>query len=213
MTDLELLYLLEEAGYEPTFENLVILKENQKPEDGKDLGIKNIDVTGMVANKHSAALNNLKKNTDTNNTPNRSLRADRKSVNESFSDYELYQILENSGYETSEENLSILKEGLTSGEYYIDLEEGFHPIKAIKTYMSYGPRVKEAKEAYRSAKERRKSAAHMLKALPADQREGSKEEADLEAAANDEIDATIDSGAIKGERAATTKAVLRGDKK
>lgn len=46
-----------------------------------------------------------------------------KITNESFSDYELYQILEENGYETDEENLNILKEGLESNTIEI-LDEG-----------------------------------------------------------------------------------------
>ena len=36
-----------------------------------------------------------------------------------YSDYELYQILKESGYKTTEKNLGILKEGLESGKYEI----------------------------------------------------------------------------------------------
>ena len=36
-----------------------------------------------------------------------------------YSDYELYQILEENDYKTSRENLQILKEGLDSGKYTI----------------------------------------------------------------------------------------------
>ena len=41
-------------------------------------------------------------------------------LKESYSDYELYQILESNGYTTTRENLSILKEGIESGKYIID---------------------------------------------------------------------------------------------
>ena len=36
-----------------------------------------------------------------------------------YSDYELYQFLDESGYKPNERNLSILKEGLETGKYYI----------------------------------------------------------------------------------------------
>lgn len=45
-----------------------------------------------------------------------------KTVKESYSDYELYQILEENGYTTTEANLSILKEGLETGKYTITPE-------------------------------------------------------------------------------------------
>lgn len=44
---------------------------------------------------------------------------EKKIIQESFSDYELYQILEENGYTTTEKNLSILKEGLDSGKYIL----------------------------------------------------------------------------------------------
>jgi len=52
----------------------------------------------------------------------------RENINEDilseseFSDYELYQILEQNGYKTHNENLRILKEGLSRGKY--DIAEG-----------------------------------------------------------------------------------------
>ena len=53
-----------------------------------------------------------------------------------YSDYELYQLLDESGYKPTEKNLYILKEGLESGKYEI-IDEGFHPIKALQTYRFY----------------------------------------------------------------------------
>lgn len=45
--------------------------------------------------------------------------SDKKPMTESYSDYELYKLLESSGYKTTNKNLSILKEGLESGKYII----------------------------------------------------------------------------------------------
>ena len=42
-------------------------------------------------------------------------------LKESLSDYELYQVLEENNYTTTENNLRILKEGLDSGKYEIDV--------------------------------------------------------------------------------------------
>jgi hypothetical protein len=172
MTDLELLYLLEEAGYEPTFENLSILKETNK--ELKDVDVKTSKPIGGTSISTIRDLDR-KKSTHVPTTPNgdndprvpvRSIRPDQypeyarfdakhtkkgqnkpnntiddafnnlptrdrygardnkhsKSdgqIKEAFSDYELYQILEESGYKTTEKNLSILKEGLDSGKYCI----------------------------------------------------------------------------------------------
>jgi len=41
------------------------------------------------------------------------------SLAESYSDYELYQILKENSFKTTENNLRILKEGLASGRYEI----------------------------------------------------------------------------------------------
>lgn len=47
---------------------------------------------------------------------------DLQHVNESFSDYDLYLILQENGYETSSENLEIFKEGLLSGHFDIEFD-------------------------------------------------------------------------------------------
>jgi len=42
------------------------------------------------------------------------------NITESYSDYKLYQILEENGFTTTEKNLELLKEGLKSGKYSLE---------------------------------------------------------------------------------------------
>lgn len=46
--------------------------------------------------------------------------AAKKYIKESYSDYELYQILEFNNFDTTVENLEILKEGLENGKYFLE---------------------------------------------------------------------------------------------
>ena len=88
-------------------------------------------------------------------------------MNTKYSDYELYQILDESGYKPTERNLSILKEGLETGKYEI-IDEDFHPIAAAKVYNSYKDRIKNAKRDVKSAVQLRKADEYTLKSLPKD---------------------------------------------
>lgn len=68
--------------------------------------------------------------------PNKTRISTPISENVEYSDYELYQLLDESGYKPTEKNLYLLKEGLESGKYEI-IDEGFHPIKALQIYRFY----------------------------------------------------------------------------
>lgn len=46
-------------------------------------------------------------------------KGDKLDEKTEYSDYELYQLLDESGYKPNERNLLILKEGLETGKYYI----------------------------------------------------------------------------------------------
>ena len=63
-----------------------------------------------------------------------------------YSDYELYQLLDESGYKPTEKNLYLLKEGLESGKYEI-LTEG--PLKnAVRNIRDNIVKTKVAKKSY-----------------------------------------------------------------
>lgn len=193
MTDLELMQLLDEQGYEATLENLEILKEGletgayeiknvatieKKPSElTSDIDSKDVyddeeheqeeDVGEVVVESNTSKIDlkrrdekamNIYKNLgsefslddpkykkikDTGNhgkeerfTARKKAEMQRDLENqaylfEEFSDYELYQLLEMEGYETTNENLEILKEGLYSGEIEI-LNEKLTPEKIEK---------------------------------------------------------------------------------
>ena len=128
-----------------------------------------------------------------------------------MNDLEYMYILKENGYEPTFENLTILKEGLDSGEYVIDLEEGFHPVRAIKTYRSYSDKVKAAKQDVDSARHLRKADKEELLALPKDKRAGSEEEANLDREVKTEARMKGALAAVKAERRSATMASLRGD--
>lgn len=211
MTDLELMLMLEEYGYEPSIENVKFLKEDLGllAEDYLDEGVRDakqgvkdakryvgsqtehdaggrlgdaLDVKEKTQADLSASKQALKiardrrRNAVGNALRNEPVRRneevpmkelvkpstqmmtaknDHKSstalpdkkkedsygkvaVNAGveYSDYELYQLLDESGYKPTEKNLYLLKEGLESGKYEI-IDEGFHPIKALQTYRFY----------------------------------------------------------------------------
>jgi len=58
-----------------------------------------------------------------------------------FSDYELYQILESCKYKTTEKNLKVLKEGLASGRYYIEDQLDDLLIQEFKEYLNEDPLI------------------------------------------------------------------------
>ena len=209
MTDLELMELLDESGYEPCIENLQVLKEDEnlineliegfhpfkaiKQYRSDSTNVRNAKgnlisakgrakkLRGKFEEKYKLkatkknmneldpeiyvryedaekGISNSKKevkdarNERSGNTA-RALVSGKlsESINASveYSDYELYQMLDESGYKPTERNLSILKEGLESGKYEI-LDEGLHPLKAAQTYRFYtknyvNPNKKNAK--------------------------------------------------------------------
>jgi chemotaxis protein histidine kinase CheA len=55
-----------------------------------------------------------------------------------YSDYELYQFLENSGYKTTVSNLEVLKEGLESGKYVIDFDLGYSDYELYQVLENSG---------------------------------------------------------------------------
>ena len=58
-----------------------------------------------------------------------------------FSDYELYQILEGCKYKTTEKNLKILKEGLKSGKYYIEDQLDSLLLQEFQEYLNEDPLI------------------------------------------------------------------------
>lgn len=129
-------------------------------------------------------------------------------MNNKYSDYELYQILDESGYKPTEKNLSILKEGLETGKYEI-IDEGFHPIAAIKTHKSYKDDIKNAKRDVKSAVQLRKADEHTLKSLPKDKRPGSLEDDDLKRETETEIRLKGKLGQLKATRKADVLNTLK----
>jgi hypothetical protein len=184
MTDLELMELLDEAGYEPCIENVQILKEDedalyelveglhpfkaakQFKKDSADVNnarenlvstkgtLKRLKGEFEEVNGKKATERNMKKvdpsvhsevkyakdsanvakkylKTAKNNRAGNTARAlvSGNMTEDVISDYELYQILDESGYKPNERNLYLLKEGLESGKYEIveedSLDEGF----------------------------------------------------------------------------------------
>ncbi len=163
MTDLEIMLMLEEEGYEPSIENVRIFKEEYIEEGFHPIAAtktyfkKSKDVSNAKksysAAKHDVRAaekrlslvdkdersgsdeeKDLKDKTDAyvkasgelgraKSERNVAARQAQRNgnINDSvvYSDYELYQILEESGYKTTEKNLDILKEGLESGKYEI----------------------------------------------------------------------------------------------
>ena len=127
MTDLELMQLLEDEGYEATAENLEILKEGL--ERGEYM------IKDATEDREPSELTSDIDNEDVYDDEEHEQTEDvGEVVVESFSDYELYQLLEMEGYETTNENLEILKEGLYSGEIEI-LDEASTSLKRATKEM------------------------------------------------------------------------------
>ena len=171
MTDLELMLMLEECGYEPSIENVEILREDEEllnelhpiraikqynydtdyVKDAKSAleaakgTVKRIE--GSYAEEYGTskkmkkndphayadlkvAKNNISTRKDEYKTAKKNRRGNTANalfsgrMTESYiSDYELYQLLDESGYKPTEKNLYLLKEGLESGKYEIVEEE------------------------------------------------------------------------------------------
>lgn len=66
--------------------------------------------------------NNSKAEQDKQQAANAAAKNLSNAITESYSLYELCQILENNGYEPSDENLNILTEGLENGDYSIEFD-------------------------------------------------------------------------------------------
>ena len=187
MTDLEIMLMLEEEGYDPSIENVQIFKEEYldesskaqrrrarewRPKDPFDFSYSiDADRTARILDKHMLGrraskliakhremivtgkpdLSGIhserikshpewmgaearaeirrgkreKERLDHLNGKNIDNNHGDKPINASveYSDYELYQMLDESGYKPSESNLSILKEGLESGKYFLVEED------------------------------------------------------------------------------------------
>ena len=134
MTDLELMELLDESGYEPSLENLISLKEGIEAgkieilDEGKGASIRTQQQweaelngeCGEISEKRRAKLEG--KFAKQREFEKKQEEKAKKSpmIKESYSDYELYKILDENGYTTTEKNLAILKEGLSTGKYEIE---------------------------------------------------------------------------------------------
>ena len=213
MTDLEIMLMLEEEGYEPSIENVQIFKEEYldesskaqrrrarewRPKDPFDFSYSiDADRTARILDKHMLGrraskliakhremiatgkpdLSGIhserikshpewmgaearaeirrgkreKERIDHLNGKNIDNNHGDKPINASveYSDYELYQMLDESGYKPTERNLSILKEGLESGKYEI-LDEGV--IKNFKDNMKYNHGLNKEAEQYSEEK-------------------------------------------------------------
>ena len=176
MRDLDIMLMLEEYGYEPSVENVIIFKEEEMTvedleegfhpiaaikqhvadrkvlkvsksrKDSAEHGLKK-EIADYRAN-HGGSKKGIKGDSDyqsakelattmgsTHMQNKNAARSNARTVlkygadadirklkEEAISDYELYQILEASGYKTTEKNLAILKEGLETGKYNIIYE-------------------------------------------------------------------------------------------
>ena len=113
MTDLELMYLLEENGYEASAENLAILKEELAQEaNGPEL-----DGEGELNNEATLEKEPTELTSDIDNEDvygdDEELAEDvGEVVVEGYSDYDLMKMLEENGYSPDLENLRILKESI-----------------------------------------------------------------------------------------------------
>ena len=118
-----------------------------------------------------------------------------------MTDLEIMYLLEEEGFEPSVENLKIIKEEC--------LEEGFHPVAAVKAHKANIKKVHDARRDVRSAREIRYGSEHFLKSLPKDKRQGSQEEKDFKTAVQNEIRSRGEYEKAKGETRTARKLALK----